>query len=159
MRPGNVTSGPAVLHRRCDGLTLVEVLIALLVLSIGLLGLAGLHTLSLQYNTSAYYRSQATALAYDLADRMRANRAGALADQYNGDFQDPPPVCDPAVSGGGTAALDVAAWRNALACRLPQGTGAIVRVDPNGVEFTFIVRWNDTRGTDDPTDFQFTTAL
>lgn len=146
--------------RRCDGLTLIEVLIALVVLSIGLLGLAGLQTTSLQSNTSAYHRSQATALAYDMADRMRANRNAALNNQYNDGFQTPAPACDPAAAGGGgTPVTDLAAWRNALACRLPQGTGAVARPDPNSNEFTITVRWDDSRGVDGPMDFQFTTAL
>ncbi len=144
---------------RCGGLTLIEVLIALVVLSIGLLGLAGLQTTSLQSNTSAYHRTQATALAYDLADRMRANRNAALNDQYNGGFQTPPPACNPAVGGGGTPATDLLAWRNALVCRLPQGTGAVVRVDPDSNEFTITIRWDDSRGVDGLMDFAFTTAL
>jgi type IV pilus assembly protein PilV len=58
------------------GFTLIEVLIAMVVLAVGLLGLAGLQVTSLRNNQSAYNRSQATQLAYDLADRMRANVAG-----------------------------------------------------------------------------------
>ena len=58
------------------GFTLIEVLIAMLVLAVSLLGLAGLQATSLRNNQSAYNRSQATQLAYDLADRMRANAAG-----------------------------------------------------------------------------------
>ena len=56
-----------------QGFSLIEVLVALLVLSIGLLGLAALQTTSLQYNTGSYHRTQATFLAYDIIDRMRAN--------------------------------------------------------------------------------------
>ena len=61
------------------GATLIEVLVAMLVLSIGLLGLAGMQMTALKSNQSAYYRSQATVLAYDIIDRMRANRADARA--------------------------------------------------------------------------------
>lgn len=60
------------------GFTLIEVLIAMLVLAVGLLGLAGLQATSIGNNQSAYNRSQATQLAYDLADRMRANVAGVV---------------------------------------------------------------------------------
>jgi type IV pilus assembly protein PilV len=140
----------------CRGLTLIEVLIALVILSIGLLGLAGLQTISLQFNTSAYYRSQATTLSYSLVDRMRANRQGALANAYNGVFEDPPPACNPLGLTGGTPAQDVAAWRNAIACQLPFGTGQITR---NGAEFTITVQWDDTRGEAAPEEFQFATAL
>ena len=55
------------------GFTLIEVLIAMIILAVGLLGLAGLQATSLRNNQSAYNRSVATQLAYDIADRMRAN--------------------------------------------------------------------------------------
>ena len=61
-------------RHRNQGFTLVEALIALLVLSIGLLGVAALQLIALQNNNNAMFRSQATYLAYDIADRMRANR-------------------------------------------------------------------------------------
>ena len=55
----------------------MEVLVALLVLSIGLLGLAALQTQGLRFNNEAYYRTQATALAYEVIDLMRATRNNA----------------------------------------------------------------------------------
>lgn len=56
---------------------MIEVLIAAFVLGIGLLGLAALQAQSLQFNYSAYQRSQATILAYDIIDRIRANQSNA----------------------------------------------------------------------------------
>ena len=64
---------PLNLMNKNTGFTLIEVLIAMLVLAVGLLGLAGLQATSLKNNQSAYNRSQATQLAYDIADRMRSN--------------------------------------------------------------------------------------
>lgn len=143
------------------GLTLVEILIALLILSIGLLGLAGLQTLSLKFNTSAYYRTQATQLAYDFADRMRANRVDALAGLYSiDDFGGPLPVCDAAVGDGTALQDDIAAWRNALACRIPQSMGRVRRNGAN--EFTISVRWTDNievNAADNVTTLDFTTSL
>lgn len=141
--------------RQSRGLTLVEILIALLVLSIGLLGLAGLQTLSLKFNTSAYHRTQATTLAYDMADRMRANRQAALNDEYNTAFG-APEACGTPSGEGSVPEQDLDAWLNELACRLPQSTGAIAR---DGNEFTLTVRWDDSQGRQDPMEFQFTTAL
>jgi type IV pilus assembly protein PilV len=63
---------------RSAGFTLIEVLIAILVLAIGLLGLAAMQGAGLKYNTDAYQRTQATVLAYDIVDRMRANKTAAL---------------------------------------------------------------------------------
>jgi type IV pilus assembly protein PilV len=139
------------------GLTLVEILIALLILSVGLLGLAGLQTLSLKFNTSAYYRTQATALAYDFADRMRANRQEALAGLYNVVAQNPPPACGEVVVNGAVADEDIATWRDALSCRIPQSTGAVA-LDAATNEVTITVRWTDPEGDDDM-DFEFRTAL
>ncbi|MDJ0878900.1 MAG: type IV pilus modification protein PilV [Halieaceae bacterium] len=58
------------------GFTLIEVLISTLVLTVGLLGIAAMQMVSFQTNQSAYMRSQATYLAQDMLDRIRANRAG-----------------------------------------------------------------------------------
>lgn len=150
------TSALHAAYPRCRGLTLVEILIALLILSIGLLGLAGLQTMSLKFNTSAYFRTQATALAYGLADRMRANRQAAMDDLYTVAFESPPPACGVPDGSGTVPEQDIASWRNALACRLPQSTGSVTR---NGNEFTFTVRWDDNQDSLNPLEFEFTTAL
>lgn len=65
------------------GFTLIEVLVALLVLSIGLLGLAALQNTALQFNTDSYQRTQATLLAYDILDRMRTNPSAVSAGNYD----------------------------------------------------------------------------
>ena len=79
---------------RQKGFTLLEVLVAVLVLAIGLLGLAGLQATSLRVNQSASMRSQATNLAYDMADRIRANRGAALAGSYDSQaLATTPPAC------------------------------------------------------------------
>jgi type IV pilus assembly protein PilV len=143
-------------YPNCRGLTLVEILVALLVLSIGLLGLAGLQTASLRFNTSAYFRTQATALAYSLADRMRANRQAALDGAYTFGFEADPPACGVPDGSGTVPQQEIAAWRNALACSLPQSTGSVAQ---NGNVFTFTVRWDDSQGREAPLEFEFTTAL
>ena len=138
------TTRSAAAMRRNAGFTLIEILIALLVLSIGMLGIAALQAATVQFNHSAYLRSQATSFAYDVVDRMRANRAAAINGDYNGAFATPAPACNTVAAASATvAAADVAAWRNALACRLPSGTGSI-SVDANGVA-TVGVRWDDSR--------------
>lgn len=64
------------------GFTLIEILVALLILAVGLLGTASLLLLSMKSNQSASQRTQASLLAYDLAERMRMNRDEALAGNY-----------------------------------------------------------------------------
>lgn len=124
-------------RRAARGFTLIEALVALLTLSIGLLGVAGLQLLGLKANFSSGSRTQATYLAYDIIDRMRANRNDALAGNYNIAL---------GVSAGGTdpASLDEAAWKTAVAANLFQGDGS-VSVDAAGVA-TIVIRWNDARG-------------
>jgi len=66
----------AIIHTKFKsqkGFTLLEVMIAMVIFSIGLLGLAGLMAQSTRFNNSAQYRTQAVYLAYDMLDRMRAN--------------------------------------------------------------------------------------
>ena len=135
----SVMNGRALGHSRAmRGFTLLEVLVAMIVLSIGLLGLAGLMASSLKNSHSAYMRSQATWLAYDALDRMRANRQIALAGGYN-------LALGAAPGGSGLAKTDLSEWDTALANTLTEGDGSIT-MGPNGA-VTVIVQWNDSRGT------------
>lgn len=131
------------------GFSLIEVLVSLLVLSIGLLGLAGLQVNAVAFNHSAYMRTQATNLAYEITDRMRANRQAALDDDYDGDFALVPPLCGDAVAGATVAEQDVSAWRIAMSCTLPGGNGS---VDLDGERLTVVVRWDEARGGGDVSD-------
>ena len=132
-----------------SGLTLIEILVALLVLSIGLLGMARLQAASLRANHNAYLRSQAVVLAYDMADRMRANRPPALAGAYD-------IALAGSASGSTVAADDLAEWKNLLQSVLPSGDGA---VDVDGTAATITVQWDDTRGEEDPVQLTVTTEI
>ncbi len=110
------------------GFTLLEILIAVVVLSVGLLGLAALQNTGTRVNHSAQLRSLATQLAYDMLDRMRANQAGVRAGYYhlpsaasNGCYSGT--NCTPAQ----LAAEDIAQWRRDLAGALPDGQGVVCR--------------------------------
>lgn len=72
----------AGLRTKQGGFTLLEVLVAVLVLSVGILGMAGLQFASLRNNQQSYQRSQAAALVNELADLMRANRVVAGTGSY-----------------------------------------------------------------------------
>ena len=122
---------------RQQGFTLLEVLVAMVIVSIGLVGLAGLMMTSAKNNQSAYYRSQASWLGYDIIDRMRANRTSAQNGDYSISYQTAPS------SGNAMAQLDLSQWKTELQTALPDGDGQITF--PNGVA-TVQVRWDDSRG-------------
>jgi type IV pilus assembly protein PilV len=110
------------------GYTLLEVLVAFFVLSIGLLGLGLLQGVTLQGNNKSFHRSIAMVHAYDMADRMRANLAGIIVGAYDNlpvsgsvDFTCLASGCTPAQ----LAAIDGEQWSDQLAQKLPSGEGAV----------------------------------
>ncbi len=123
------------------GFSLLEVLIAVVVLSIGLLGLAGLQANGLRGNYSAYLRSQATFYANDIIDRMRANRNNALAGAY-----DLTVGGTPNTSGTAIADMDLTEWRSQVTNNLPSGASSTVM---NGGIVTVVVQWDDSRASTD----------
>ena len=127
---------------RSAGFSLIECLVALVILSIGLLGVSKMATNSLQFTDSASMRSQSVVLAYDLADKIRANEgnSGSYAIAM-GDAVANPPDCETNnCSGGQLAQADLADWKNSLANVLPLGDGQSV-VAPGTATIT--VSWND----------------
>jgi type IV pilus assembly protein PilV len=159
------TTRPFVACGRSGGFTLLEVLVALLVLSVGLLGIAGLQLTSLRSNHSAYLRSQATILAYDILDRMRANRAQAQSGGYNAtidDAKDLPSTDD----DSSQAAADLNSWGTDVLA-LP-GAKASVSVDSDNV-VKVSISWDDSHADQASdrsgtpvtaeTQFQFQTEL
>ena len=121
-----------LLPRSAEGFTLLEVLVAVLVLSVGLLGLAGLQTAGLRQNHSAYLRSQATQLAYDIIDRMRSNKATADVGGYDLAIGAPPPSGPPdciasLCSAAQLATYELNNWILSLSAALPLGDGQVAR--------------------------------
>jgi type IV pilus assembly protein PilV len=140
-------------HRRSQqGVALLEVLIAFFVLSIGLLGLAGLQIKALQFNQSAFQQSQATVAVYDMLDRMRLNRSAISSGAYNtGGFVS-------THSGGNLADADLNTWLTAISGNLPNGEGS-VECDGNLV-CVVSVRWTSRFNvTGDPDEDYETVTL
>jgi type IV pilus assembly protein PilV len=134
-------------NRSARGFTLLEVLIALLVLSFGLLGLAALQAYSVKANQSAHFRSQATALANMIMDSVRSNR-GSLAAYYSDSYADF--TCDDTPDDTPPAAHDLGVWRQQIACQLPEGRGALAPISAN--EVAVCIRWSDARWESDTGD-------
>lgn len=148
--PGNDIVNHASKHltRKDTGFTLLEVLIALLVLSIGLLGLAALQTSGLRSNQMASMRTQATQLAYDITDRMRANTVGTGDGDYVVNNATHPTATKNCTSASCSptelATFDLDEWKDSLAL-LPGGVGEIVQTAATPLTHTITVRWNEAR--------------
>jgi len=137
------------------GTTMIEALISIVIIAIGLLGYAGLLLQSNKANLTAYQRSQATLLAYDIADAMRANRNNALAGQYN------IALGTAAASGTSVPAQDLVRWKNNISRALPSGDGSI---QTNGTgSATITIQWSNTSnvhaGEDTSTTFVTQTRI
>jgi type IV pilus assembly protein PilV len=139
---------------RATGFTIVEVLVSLVILSIGLLGIAKLVLYSAHSNDSAYLRSQATQLAYEILDNMRANPTAVAALQYNTPLSaaatNPGFSCVAANCTSGNMALyDVYVWKSRLAAgstggALPSGQGSVTVTGTTPLMATIVVQWDDT---------------
>jgi type IV pilus assembly protein PilV len=99
---------------------MIELLVAVLVMGIGVLGVTGLQMVSLQNNRDALLRTEALQMAYDILDRIRVNPgAGVAGANYDGvGFDDTPSAPSDCVanncSAAQIAAFDVAMWQCAL---------------------------------------------
>lgn len=133
--------------RQQQGMTLIEILVAIVVLSIGLLGLAGLQLKGMQVNQGSVYRWQAAMLAEDLADRMRADRAGALAGNYTLAATPAAGASAPTSGAVGTQAA-INDWLARVAA-LPRGNATIAApaagATAGSTVITITVGWTDTR--------------
>lgn len=148
---------PAMSRRRTSynrragnaGVGLIEVLIAVLVMAIGLLGIAALQATGLRNSQSSLERSQAVISSYAILDAMRANLPAARAFAYNTALVCTPPTGNPSAS---LAANDLARWLQSVEGTLGDDScGQIQCVAVAGSQArdcTVTVQWNDARGTE-----------
>ena len=139
-------------HSFQSGFTLIEVLITLVIVAVGLLGLASLQLRAMQFVHGAYIQTQVQVLAYDMLDRLRANRIEALETPSYvlavTDTPSAPTNCATTVcTATQMAAFDIYEWRKILNEHLPQGKGAIALEDlaSGGRMYTIQVQWLDNR--------------
>jgi len=125
-----------------SGFTLLEVLITLVILAIGLLGLAGLQATGLKNNHSAYQRSQATLLTYDMIDRMRSN----IVDITN--YPSSTSVeadCDTSTPCSPTAMTknDLFEWNSTITSTF--ASGAVGSISASSGIYSISIAWDDDR--------------
>jgi type IV pilus assembly protein PilV len=136
------------IHKLSAGFSMLEMLIALLILSIGLLGVATLQTRGQQFNQVGYLRTQATFLAYDIMDRIRINPGRNNPNSYQLSFKSGSGVSydsscdgdDKNCSPDSLQNYDLNNWLKLVKDILPQGDAEIVR-DSSNVRYTITIRW------------------
>lgn len=143
------------------GFTMIEALVSIIVVGVGLLGLAFLQAQGMAFNTSSYVRTQATFAAYDLVDRMRANPAAALTGAYAATVAPTTYTdCDVAGAGCDTAQLaefDLGRWFAQVQTDLgPTATADVVFTGPN--LYTITLTWTERLGRDPDTGDADTTV-
>lgn len=172
------------IRARCAGFTLLEILIAIVIFSIGLLGIAGLQVNGMRFTQDSQLRATAIAQAEAMADRMRTNRRGLLDDHYNITGTMPSALVkdcnvDPCTPED-LATFDLVTWNTALdddthtresnADVLPGGTGVVCidstpddgdaagwSCDNAGGIYAIKVHWTErTVGADDVADTEDT---
>ena len=131
--------------RKSAGFSLVEAMVSLIVISVGMIGIAALYGQGLSAGRTALSRTIAVNLASTMAENIRVNRLGqaayAGAAANNG--------CDPAGGGGvdctpaQMAAHDLFLWNADVAAQLPNGVGAVTFVDGTPPNYTISVTWDE----------------
>lgn len=134
---------------KARGFTLIEVLIAVVILAVGLLGMASLTLSSLQSSQGASLRSQASALAGDLGERLRANRDFAIDNDTDyllaaGEGATAKPACIDGNNGcneSDQAQRDLFEWRTALTNNIPGSTAVITK--PSDRQYLLVLSWSE----------------
>lgn len=134
----------AIVGRRCAqrGVSLLEVLISVLILGIGMLGIAAMQTTALRNSQSSFERSQAVMHSYAIIDSMRANRNAALAGEYNIGK-----TCS-APAAGTLAKNDLRGWIVSMQTGMGGAGTTCGSVDCDGGICTVVVQWDDSRAAD-----------
>jgi type IV pilus assembly protein PilV len=118
-----------------SGFSMIEVLVTMLIISLALLGSAGLQAYALKTNLGGQFRNQAAFFVADIVERMEANKVQAVAGGYTA-------ACSPA----NLAQYDLGNWQAALASGVPSGTGVITQtIAGNPSTYTITVNWVDRK--------------
>ena len=156
-----------------SGVSLVEILVTVLIFSVGSLGIVSLQLAGLKYSAGSFARTQVTILSDDMANRLKANRAYALNLQADGGFGNGSPYEIANFTGQVTPATscatnqcseeelanqDLTSWLNEVARILPSGQARITvldTIDGNGLpdrQFNIEFQWRQIANTTNPDD-------
>lgn len=141
---GVLTSSPATARHPARGATLIEVLVAVLILAIGLLGVAALQAAALRNGQSALERTQAVVQSYGMFDAMRANPTAARANKYDKGKTCAVPVVPS--SGATLADRDWNNWMDGL--KNSMGGSPCGQVACAGTLCTITITWDDSRANE-----------
>ncbi len=141
--------------KKCNGFTLLEVLVSLLILAIGVLGVAALQFQALRFNHDAYLRTQISINASDIIDQIRLNDANANAYVGNYTLPNATGACDLTIATN--AANDLACWRQQLIQVLPAGSEANITsaVTADGTQYTVDLIWTDRESQERTISYTF----
>lgn len=126
------------------GAGLIEVMVAVLVMGVGLLGIAAMQATALRNNQSALERTQATIQTYSILDAMRANRSAATNNEYN-----LAQTCTTPTDNSTLAKKDLIAWFQAMKAAMGNNDGTCATITRAGNVFTIVIEWDDSRASDD----------
>lgn len=136
------------------GVGLIESMVSLFVLAIGLLGMSSLQVNAVKHSQNAYYRTQATNLAYDMIDRMRANRnvaktTNAYASNYN-QTHTTSVDCNSSCTTSQIADYDLMTWKAEVKSLLPKGQAEISFSGTSNVRKVSVsIKFDESRGQTD----------
>ena len=135
-----------------SGLSMIEVLIAILISVIGLFSVMKMQLTAVSNTHSAYLRSQAAVASNAMVDQLRANSSAALNGDYDLTLAATPPT------EGGLEVTELAQWRTNIATTLPSGVSSVACVSATQI-CSLVVQWDDSRGLSGGTTQQFTLAV
>ncbi|MEY4756547.1 MAG: type pilus modification protein PilV [Pseudomonadota bacterium] len=152
----NVKTSPSTTYRHSElGFSMIEVLVTMLIISLALMGTAGLQAYAMRLNQGGQFRTQAVFLASDIAERIESNPVAAASGDYvvtlinSADFlastsQASTDCQDNPCNSAALAAFDLSDWQTAIAQTLPQSSWSIDRtVDALTSTYTITINWVD----------------
>jgi type IV pilus assembly protein PilV len=130
--------------KKQKGVALLEVLVAVMILSIGFLATSRMQIMGMRFNQGAFFKTQASVMSADMADRMRVNLSGVESGQYDSidtsTGQTDPGCMTTGCSPTELAQLDAWQWSQSIKNTLPDATGTVT--NDNNI-FEIEVQWKE----------------